>query len=143
MVTSVKGPLYLGIAASIWGGRYLAGKYALGTIPPFTLLFIRYFLAAIILLTLCKWKQIPVIPREDKWLWFQIGFFGYFRSIAAQFLGAKMSSAYMGAVITSLSPVFQSIFAIAMSICFTGGFYRVALLEFPDKIALSRIWFLR
>lgn len=114
MVNKLKGPLYLSIAASIWGGMYVASKYALNTIPPFTLLFIRYFLASIILLGLCKWKRITIIHREDKWLLFQIGFFGYFLSIATQFMGTKLSSAHMGAVITSLSPIFQSIFAIVI-----------------------------
>lgn len=112
MFDKLKGPLYLSLAAGIWGGMYVASKYALNTIPPFTLLFIRYLLASFILLVLCKWKGIPIVSREDKGLLFQIGFFGYFLSIATQFLGTKLSSAHMGAVITSLSPVFQSIFAI-------------------------------
>ncbi len=112
MFDKLKGPLYLSLAAGIWGGMYVASKYALNTIPPFTLLFIRYLLASFILLVLCKWRGIPILTREDKGLLFQIGFFGYFLSIATQFLGTKLSSAHMGAVITSLSPVFQSIFAI-------------------------------
>jgi drug/metabolite transporter (DMT)-like permease len=114
LTNKIKGPLYLGMAAGIWGGMYVASKYALNTIPPFTLLFIRYFLASLILLGWCRWKRIALTPRQDGWLLFQIGFFGYFLSIASQFLGTRLSSAHMGAVITSLSPVFQSLFAILL-----------------------------
>jgi Predicted permease, DMT superfamily len=93
---------------------YVASKYVLSSVPPFTLLFIRYFLASLILVGWCCRKHVAIIPRRDKWLLFQIGFFGYFLSIATQFLGTRLSSAHMGAVITSLSPVFQSMFAVIM-----------------------------
>ncbi len=112
MKASYKGAIYLSIAASIWGGMYVTSKYVLDMIPPFTLLFIRYALAAVILIGWCKKSQTAIIPRQDKGLMFQIGFLGYFLSIAAQFIGTKLSSAHMGAVVTTLSPVFQSIFAV-------------------------------
>ncbi len=114
MQTRWQGPFYLALAASIWGGMYVASKYALQTIPPFTLLFIRFFIAAVILLVWCRWSGVKIIPKEDRGLLFQIGFFGYFLSIAAQFIGTKLSSAHLGAVITTLSPVFQSLFAILL-----------------------------
>jgi drug/metabolite transporter (DMT)-like permease len=47
-------------------------------------------------------------------LLFQIGFVGYFISIAAQFIGTKLASAHMGSLITTLSPVFLSVFAIVL-----------------------------
>jgi len=107
-----QGAIYLSLAASIWGGMYVASKYALDIIPPFTLVFFRYLLAGTILIWICRAKQVPLISVKDKKLLFQIGFVGYFLSIAAQFIGTKLSSAHMGAVITTLSPVFQSGFAI-------------------------------
>lgn len=114
MVANYKGALYLSVAASIWGGMYVTSKYTLDTIPPFTLLFIRYFLASLILLLCCRWSQVKIMPEQDKGTFFQIGFLGYFLSIAAQFIGTKFSSAHLGAVITTLSPVFQSGFAILL-----------------------------
>lgn len=112
MRTTFKGALYLSTAASIWGGMYVVSKYVLNVIPPFTLLFFRYLLASLFLVGWCRWRGIGVIPKKDKWDLFQIGFFGYFLSIAAQFIGTKLSSAHLGAVITTLSPVFQSGFAV-------------------------------
>lgn len=107
-----KGAIYLSLAASIWGGAYVASKYAMEVIPPFTLLFLRYIFAGITLVWLCRRANLAIIPAKHKGLLFLIGFAGYFLSIAAQFVGTKLSSAHMGAVITTLSPVFQSIFAI-------------------------------
>lgn len=114
MAINLKGPLYLSVAAAIWGGMYVASKYALEVVPPFTLLFLRYFFAAITLVLWCRQSKIEIVPQQDKGILFQIGFFGYFLSVAAQFIGTKLSSAHMGAVITTLSPVFQSGFAILL-----------------------------
>nr|WP_092073269.1 DMT family transporter [Dendrosporobacter quercicolus]NSL49954.1 DMT family transporter [Dendrosporobacter quercicolus DSM 1736]SDM56345.1 Threonine/homoserine efflux transporter RhtA [Dendrosporobacter quercicolus] len=111
-MTNVKGALCLSAAASIWGGMYVASKYVLAVVPPFTLMAIRYIIAFIVLAIICRYNRISLIPRTNKFILFQIGFFGYFLSIAGQFIGTKLSSAHMGAVITTLSPVFQSAFAI-------------------------------
>lgn len=109
-----QGALALSLAAGIWGGMYVATKYALTTIPPFTLAFLRYTLAGLVLYFICRMKKVPLWSLEEKGLLFQIGFIGYFLSIAAQFIGTKLTSAHMGAVITTLSPVFQSIFALIL-----------------------------
>lgn len=114
MQMNYAGAIYLSIAASIWGGMFVTSKYALDTIPPFTLLFIRYALASVVLVVWCKRNSIAIVPKQDKWTMFQIGFMGYFLSVAAQFVGTKLSNAHMGAVITTLAPVFQSVFALLL-----------------------------
>lgn len=106
------GAIYLSLASSIWGGMYVVSKYTLDTIPPFTLLFLRYLIASLVLGFLCCMRKVELVPRQQRNWVFQIGFVGYFLSIAAQFVGTKFSSAHMGSVITTLSPVFLSIFAI-------------------------------
>ncbi|PHJ38267.1 hypothetical protein P378_10570 [Desulforamulus profundi] len=108
------GAVYLSLAAGIWGGMYVVSKYALDTIPPFTLLFLRYLIASFLLGWICWLKREELVPTRERWLIFQIGFVGYFLSIAAQFIGTKLSSAHMGAVITTLSPVFLSAFAVLL-----------------------------
>lgn len=114
MQENFKGAIYLSIGASLWGGMYVASKYALDLIPPFTLLFIRYILASVILVGWCYKSRIAVIPKQKKWIMFQVGFMGCFLSVALQFIGTKLSSAHMGSVITTLSPVFQSVFAVVL-----------------------------
>lgn len=108
------GAFYLSLAAGIWGGMYVVSKYALDVIPPFTLLFFRYLVASLVLGVLCWRKKVDLVPRKQRWWVFQIGFVGYFLSIAAQFIGTKYSSAHMGAVITTLSPVFMSVLAVLL-----------------------------
>lgn len=111
---SIRGALYLSLAACIWGGMYVVSKYALDFVPPLTLLFLRFVIAAVALGWL-NWRQkSPLLPRRDRGLLFQIGAIGYFLSISAQFVGTKLSSAHMGAVITTLSPLFLSLFAILL-----------------------------
>ncbi|MCX7780085.1 MAG: DMT family transporter [Negativicutes bacterium] len=140
-----RGALYLSLAASIWGGTYVASKYALDAVPPFTLLFIRYALAGIVLVWLCRRQGIAIVPAHAKGIMFLIGFAGYFLSIAAQFIGTKLSSAHLGAVITTLSPIFQSLFAIvilqeklslkqalATAVSFSGVFVIVGLPDSSD-----------
>lgn len=108
------GAAYLTLAASIWGGMYVVSKAALAVIPPFTLVFIRYLIALALLLLIAVRNGEKIVPSENKAAIFQIGFFGYFLSIAAQFAGTKLSSAHMGAMVTSLSPFFQATFAIVL-----------------------------
>lgn len=107
-----RGPVYLSAAAALWGGAYVASKAVLDVVPPFTLLFLRYVLAVAALFLWCRLERVSLDCRYDWKSMVQIGFYGYFLSIAAQFIGTKMSSAHLGAVITSLSPVFQSAFAV-------------------------------
>jgi drug/metabolite transporter (DMT)-like permease len=110
----IRGALYLSLAACIWGGMYVVSKYALEFVPPLTLLFLRFVIAAGVLGWL-SWRQKgPLLPHQDRGLLFQIGAIGYFLSIGAQFVGTKLSSAHMGAVITTLSPLFLSLFAILL-----------------------------
>lgn len=40
---------YLSLAAGIWGGMYVVSKYVLDYIPPFTLVWLRYAVALIVL----------------------------------------------------------------------------------------------
>lgn len=106
------GPMYLTLAASIWGGVYVVSKVILTVIPPLELLWIRYGVA-LAALWLCglathtSWR----IPRGSIPLVAAIGIIGYFLSIWAQFAGTHLSSAQMGSVITAATPAFMVIFA--------------------------------
>jgi drug/metabolite transporter (DMT)-like permease len=114
MCKTYVGAISLSVAASIWGGLYVVSKYAMAAVPPFTLLFLRYLTAAIVLVLACQLAKVPVFPVRDRLAALQVGLVGYFLSISAQFIGTNLSSAHMGAVITTLSPVFQSLFAIVL-----------------------------
>ena len=115
MNKNLLGGLCLSLAASIWGGMYVASKYVLDFIPPMTLVWLRYAIAFVALFGVLKYsqrnKKRKQIQKKDWILLLWIGFIGYFISISCQFIGTKLSSAHAGALITSATPAFIVIFA--------------------------------
>lgn len=116
MKRTVLGAICLSVAASLWGGMYVVSKYVLDYIPPFTLVWLRYFIAFLFLYAVLKGSERKKGERltlnKSQWLllvW--IGFIGYFVSISMQFVGTKLSNAHTGSLITSATPAFIVIFA--------------------------------
>lgn len=112
MKNSLLGSLYLILASSIWGGMYVVVKVVVLVIPPLELVWMRYVVAIVALLmigllTRQSWRiekrYIPVIVA--------IGIIGNAISIVTQETGTMLSSAQMGAIITSSTPAFMVIFA--------------------------------
>ncbi|KLU66595.1 putative inner membrane transporter yiJE [Desulfosporosinus acididurans] len=106
------GSIYLALAATIWGGMYVISKVVLTVIPPLELVWLRYIIALLVLsamavLTHQSWR----IRKRDIPLILTIGITGYALSIWTQFLGTKLATAQMGAIITSATPAFMVIFA--------------------------------
>lgn len=106
------GAFFMALAASIWGAMYVVSKIVLEVIPPLALVWLRYVVALVALVTMAfltrqswriRWRHIPLVLA--------IGVIGYAVSIWAQFLGTKLSSAQMGAIITSATPAFMVVFA--------------------------------
>ncbi|WP_432776171.1 DMT family transporter [Brevibacillus gelatini] len=108
---SLFGAICLTLAAAIWGGVYVVSKVVLDVIPPFTLLILRFGIALIVLGAFVLARRETVL-KKDYPLLMSIAFVGVTISIAAQFLGTKLSTAHMGALITSASPAFIAIFAV-------------------------------
>ncbi|WP_094605544.1 putative cystine transporter YijE [Sporomusa silvacetica DSM 10669] len=112
MIKRYIGPIYLTLAASIWGGMYVVSKLVLMFISPIELVWLRYVVALLTLgLIGFATRQSWHIQRKHIPLVLSIGVIGYFISIWAQFAGTQLSSAQMGAVITSATPAFMVIFA--------------------------------
>lgn len=112
MIKKYIGPLYLTLAASIWGSMYVVSKVILDVVSPIELVWLRYVIAIFSLgligiVTRQSWR----IRRQHIPLIIAIGVIGYFASIWAQFAGTQLSSAQMGSVITSATPAFMAIFA--------------------------------
>ncbi|GIN87441.1 membrane protein [Heyndrickxia sporothermodurans] len=106
------GSIYLALAASIWGGMYVVVKVVVSIIPPLELVWLRYIVAIIALLiigfsTKISWR----IKKSDLLLVIIIGIIGNTISIVTQEIGTNLSSAQMGAIITSSTPAFMVIFA--------------------------------
>lgn len=103
--------LYLLVTFSAWGSLYVVSKFVLGKIPTFTALFIRFAIAAIVLSIILKQRKIIKIRREDYKYIFIIGFFGYFISMGAQFIGTKLTNASFASLVNSMNPITITLFA--------------------------------
>lgn len=112
MKNTLLGSIYLALAASIWGGMYVVVKIVVSVIPPLELVWMRYLVAIVALLvvgliTHQKWR----IHKRDFLIIIAIGVIGNTISIVTQEVGTMLSSAQMGAIITSSTPAFMVIFA--------------------------------
>ncbi len=112
MKNTLLGSIYLILASSIWGGMYVVVKIVVSVIPPLELVWMRYVVAIIALLvigfiTRQKWR----IEKRYFLIIIAIGVIGNAISIVAQETGTMLSSAQMGAIITSSTPAFMVIFA--------------------------------
>ncbi len=97
--------LALIIANTIWGAASPIFKFALENVPPFTLAFLRFFLAGLIFLPLAikKWQRLSF----QQWLeLFLVAFFGISLNISFYFLGLKETESINAPIIASSGPVF-------------------------------------
>jgi len=112
MKNTLLGSLYLSLAASIWGGMYVVVKHVVDFVPPLELVWIRYVIAIFALLIIgVVTKQSWRIEKRDLLLIFMIGLIGNTISIITQEVGTMLSTAQMGAIITSTTPAFMVLFA--------------------------------
>ncbi len=112
MKNTLLGSLYLILASSIWGGMYVVVKVVVSVIPPLELVWMRYLVAIVSLLiigliTKQKWR----IEKQYLFIIIAIGIIGNAISIVAQETGTMLSTAQMGAIITSSTPAFMVVFA--------------------------------
>lgn len=107
----LRGYLALAVAAAIWGGMYVVSKATLAYIPPFTLLWLRYCTGLAVLWTLVCRQGLRQPFAQDRKVFLTIGLVGYVMSVGLQFVGTRLSSAHMGAILTAASPAFIVFFA--------------------------------
>ncbi len=112
MKNTLLGSIYLTLAASIWGGMYVVVKVVVDVIPPLELVWMRYLVAifTLFIIGLIK-RQSWKVHKRHFWLIAAIGIVGNTISIVTQEYGTMLSSAQMGAIITSSTPAFMVIFA--------------------------------
>ncbi|AOH56586.1 hypothetical protein ABE28_019640 [Peribacillus muralis] len=112
MKNTLIGSLFLILASSIWGGMYVVVKVVVTVIPPLELVWIRYLIALVALVSIGivtkqKWK----IKRQHIRMIMTISIVGYVISIVTQETGTMLSTAQMGAILTSTTPAFMVVFA--------------------------------
>lgn len=108
----VRGALCLTLAAGIWGGMYAFSNWVLGReyIQPFGLLVVRLAATALVLGVALR-RQGPIRLTPAEWpAAAALGFTGFVLSLGSQFVGTKWAGAANGALITSTSPAFITLF---------------------------------
>ncbi len=102
--------LWATIASMLWGGSYVAAKYAVGYIPPFTAAAFRFGIVAAICLPLMwvthKGQQIE---RDDWGGLIMVGLFQTAFYFALQYAGINLTTASNTSVIVNVRPVFAAI----------------------------------
>jgi len=109
-----RGAVYGISAASIWGSMYVVSDLTLLVLPPFTLLSLRIVLGLALLLPLWRRQARGRLPLRLRMQLLAVGLLGIGVSLGAQFIGTDLSTAIHGAIITSASPAFVLLFAVAL-----------------------------
>ncbi len=103
-------PLFL--AFLCWGSVYVVSKIAMRTIPPVTLLELRYLVAVPTLFMLLKVRgALRPLKREDMGTVFAIGFTGYFASFCLQMMGINRLTGSVSSLFGAMNPIFIPILA--------------------------------
>lgn len=107
-----QGVLALIIANIIWGFASPIFKWSLTNIPPFTLAFLRFFIAAILFAILLRKKlALPIHDKKDLRLLIIHALTGITANITFFFLGLQLTLAINVPVIASSQPIMIFLFA--------------------------------
>lgn len=105
-----KGVLALIISAIIWGAATPILKKSLETISPFSMAFLRFIIASLIILPFAAKFKIRInkshLPQIIK-----ASFFGITLNIGLLFFGAKLTTGLHIAIITALYPILNAVAA--------------------------------
>ncbi len=100
------------IANVIWGAAAPIFKYALNDIPPFTFLFIRFFIAAFIFYPTIKGFNFRSLSNKD-WIEIILGtIMGFTIHIGLLFVGLQKTESINSSVIVIGSPILLFIFSV-------------------------------
>lgn len=102
--------LALIVANIIWGASSPIFKWALQNVPLFTLAFLRFFFASLIL-SIFTIPQAVKIKRSDFFPFFTLGIL-MFLHISAYFLGLKYAPSINAPIIASAGPIFMILLSI-------------------------------
>lgn len=96
----------------LWGSLYIVSKIALRSIPPVTLLALRYLVSIPALFLILKLRgALKPVRREDLGTIAAIGLTGYFASFCLQMLGINRLTGSVSSLLGAMNPIFIPILA--------------------------------
>ncbi len=100
-------PLFYALfAVLVWGCSYAVTRATVQEIPPFTLAFLRFALATLLVWPLARRRSRVAIAPEDRRSLFLLGFTGVTLYFGFENLGLKFTTASHGALIIATIPLF-------------------------------------
>jgi len=96
----------------LWAGSSLAAKIALHSIPPMTLAFARFALAALLMYGLARALRIDLrVARRDWGMFWAMGILGLALTYLLQYLGLRLTTVSNAALLHATETVFLSLLA--------------------------------
>ena len=96
----------------LWGSQYVISKIALRTVPPVTLLALRYLVSVPALFIVLRLRHALTPIKKGDWpILFAIGFTGYFASFCLQMLGVNQLTGSVSSLLGAMNPIFIPILA--------------------------------
>ena len=95
-----------------WGSLYVVSKIALKTVPPVTLLALRYIVAIPVLFVILALRgRLTRMTRKDVMTAAAIGVTGYFMSFCLQMLGISRLTGSISSLLGAMNPIFIPVLA--------------------------------
>lgn len=96
----------------LWGSQYVISKIALRTVPPVTLLALRYLVSVPALFIVLRLRHALTPVKKGDWpILFAIGFTGYFASFCLQMQGINRLTGSVSSLLGAMNPIFIPILA--------------------------------
>ena len=96
----------------LWGSQYVISKIALRTVPPVTLLALRYLVSVPARFIVLRLRHALTPIKKGDWpILFAIGFTGYFASFCLQMLGINRLTGSVSSLLGAMNPIFIPILA--------------------------------
>ena len=96
----------------LWGSQYVISKIALRTVPPVTLLALRYLVSVPALFIVLRLRHALTPVKKGDWpILFAISFTGYFASFCLQMLGINRLTGSVSSLLGAMNPIFIPILA--------------------------------
>ena len=123
-----RGIAYILLAEILWGTVFFASQIGLMYISPYSLLFLRFGVAALAVVAAMPFMEdkLRIVPELRKgWVWV-LGLL-YTLGYVLQYVGQDMTTASEATLLANLSPVLIPIFAYTVLKERTGAFQRLAI----------------
>ena len=113
-MTTTKVYLLMIMSTIFWAGAFIAAKLSSPFIPPFTLTFLRFLIATIVLYIIMKYKKQKLykLTKKDIPVFLITGIVGMFGYHVLFFIAVKYTTAINSSIIGASNPIITAILSI-------------------------------